>query len=170
MGHSETGETDKFDGPYYLFKFLHELPKWLPVPRLDAPDALVNLVPIDFVVDAMIHISQQSDAHGKVYQIADPNPMSASDILALTLQLLGKKRITASLPISAIDTLLSNEKLASWTGLPHETVAYFGHDARYDTSNTSRAICDKTSLRCPHLSTYLSRLIQYMVDQQASRW
>ena len=35
VGHSETGEMDKIDGPYYFFKLLqklrHALPEWFPL-------------------------------------------------------------------------------------------------------------------------------------------
>ena len=35
VGHSETGEMDKIDGPYYFFKLLqrlrHALPEWVPL-------------------------------------------------------------------------------------------------------------------------------------------
>src|SRR5215210_6606823 len=51
VGHSETGEMDKVDGPYYFFKLLqklrHALPEWFP---LAGPEGKkVPIVPVDFV-------------------------------------------------------------------------------------------------------------------------
>ena len=59
LGHSETGEMDKIDGPYYFFKLLqklrHALPQWFP---LAGPEGgQTNLVPVDFVAKAMDHIA-----------------------------------------------------------------------------------------------------------------
>lgn len=165
VGDSQTGQTDKYDGPYFLFQFLERLPKWMPVPQLGAKDSVVNLVPIDFVVNAMIAIGHRPNATGQVYQLADPKPMTAQSILALTLQLLDRKRLDLQVPVNAIDRLLgASSTIEDTVGLPQEAVSYFSHDARYDTSNTSRAIADMPELRCPHLSTYLHRLLQYMID------
>src|ERR687889_2173672 len=51
VGHSQTGEMDKIDGPYYFFKLIqklrHALPAWFP---LAGPEGKkVHLVPVDFV-------------------------------------------------------------------------------------------------------------------------
>ena len=49
VGHSETGEMDKIDGPYYFFKLLqklrHALPEWFPLVSVE--DGWTNIVPVD---------------------------------------------------------------------------------------------------------------------------
>src|ERR1700716_4046733 len=55
IGHSQTGEADKIDGPYYAFKILQRLrsslPEWFP---LVGPEGWpLNLVPVDFVARAL---------------------------------------------------------------------------------------------------------------------
>ena len=51
VGHSQTGEMDKIDGPYYFFKAIKKarfaLPEWMPLvgPEL----GYTNIVPVDFV-------------------------------------------------------------------------------------------------------------------------
>ena len=59
VGDSQTGETDKADGPYYFFKPLQRLrqilPPWFPAVGLEG--GRVNIVPVDFVVDALDHLS-----------------------------------------------------------------------------------------------------------------
>ena len=51
VGHSQTGEMDKIDGPYYFFKAIqkarHSLPQWFPLvgPEL----GYTNIVPVDYV-------------------------------------------------------------------------------------------------------------------------
>ena len=51
VGHSETGEMDKIDGPYYFFKLIRRMrgtvPQW--VPMLGVEGREINLVPVDFV-------------------------------------------------------------------------------------------------------------------------
>ena len=59
VGHSETGEMDKVDGPYYFFKLLQRarnlLPPWIPGIGIEGRE--INLVPVDFVAKAMDHIA-----------------------------------------------------------------------------------------------------------------
>jgi thioester reductase-like protein len=54
VGHSKTGEIDKIDGPYYFFTLLKRMRQMLPpwVPMLGFEGGRINLVPVDFVVDA----------------------------------------------------------------------------------------------------------------------
>ena len=75
LGHSETGEMDKIDGPYYFFKALKltlELPDLLPIiaPRLGS----TNVVPVDFVVNAMAHIAHQPGLDGRAFHLVSPEP------------------------------------------------------------------------------------------------
>ena len=76
VGHSETGEMDKVDGPYYFFKLLqklrHALPEWFP---LAGPEGgKTNIVPVDFVAKAMDHIAHLDDAdlYGNTFHLVDP--------------------------------------------------------------------------------------------------
>ena len=54
VGHSKTGEIDKIDGPYYFFKLIQKMRNALPpwVPTLGIEGGRINIVPVDFVVDA----------------------------------------------------------------------------------------------------------------------
>ncbi len=59
VGDSRTGEMDKIDGPYYFFKLIQRmrqlLPPWMPAVGLEG--GRINIVPVDFVVAALDHIS-----------------------------------------------------------------------------------------------------------------
>src|SRR5215208_6097225 len=76
VGHSETGEMDKVDGPYYFFKLIRRLrgvvPEWVPMPGVEGRE--INIVPVDFVVAAMDHIAHLDDQDGKAFHLTDPNP------------------------------------------------------------------------------------------------
>ena len=64
VGDSATGEMDKIDGPYYFFKLIQRmrqiLPPWMPSVGLEG--GRVNIVPVDFVVAALDHISHHFHA------------------------------------------------------------------------------------------------------------
>jgi thioester reductase-like protein len=161
VGDSRTGETDKYDGPYYLMTFLLRLPSWFPMVNVGRGDALVNLVPIDFVVEALAALAEQPDAEGKTFQLADANPMRARDIVSLLLKVLGRRPALATVPPSLFEKMLDNRRVRRLVGMPKESVVYFNHLARYDVTNTLEHLAN-TQVRCPHLSTYLSTLVDYV--------
>jgi len=161
VGDSRTGKTDKYDGPYYVFQLLRRLPQWVPMVNVGSGEALVNLVPVDFAVQAMAHIGSADGSKGQVFHIADPSPMRARDVLALALKILGRPPAMAAIPGPVADRILRSAAVEEGLGLPREALAYFDHGARYDTANTQRALAE-TSIRCPHLSTYLETLLGYM--------
>jgi nucleoside-diphosphate-sugar epimerase len=85
-GHSHTGETIKFDGPYFIMNFLDRL-KFLPlIPRLGKGEAFVNLVPIDYIIQATTYLSHLNKAAGKTYHLTDPHPYRASEIYEIMIK------------------------------------------------------------------------------------
>ena len=65
VGDSQTGETQKFDGPYYMLRVvaLGER-RHLPIPQFGRAEAPFNVVPVDFVVDALMAASAEDEARG----------------------------------------------------------------------------------------------------------
>src|SRR5205807_1260011 len=83
VGDSTTGEMDKIDGPYYFFKVIQRmrqiLPPWLPAVGLEG--GRVNIVPVDYVVDALDHISHKSGIDKRAFHLVDPVGYRVGDVL-----------------------------------------------------------------------------------------
>src|SRR5436305_2919092 len=85
VGHLQTGEMDKIDGPYYFFKLLqklrHALPEWFPLAGPEGRNA--NLVPVDFVARGIDHIAHMDDGdlYGDTFHLVDPEPISVGQSL-----------------------------------------------------------------------------------------
>ena len=83
VGHSKTGEIDKIDGPYYLFtlikKIRETIPQW--VPTLGIEGGRINVVPVDFVADAMDHIAHKKGLDGHCFHLVDPEPMRFGELM-----------------------------------------------------------------------------------------
>ena len=55
VGDSATGETEKFDGPYYILRALSRSQRMgQPMPQFGRSGAAFNVVPVDYVVAAMV--------------------------------------------------------------------------------------------------------------------
>lgn len=161
IGHSETGETDKYDGPYYLIRLAMRYPKFLPFVNIGRGRSVVNFVPVDFAVQAIAEIASQGGAVGKVFQIADPAALPTQEGTALIFQKMGKLRPVGYVPPGLVEWLMGFEGVREMVGMPRQVVTYMNLDSRYDVLNTLDAL-DGTSIECPPLPSYLDRLIDHV--------
>src|ERR1700712_5228965 len=82
VGDSRTGEMDKVDGPYYFFKAIQKaraaLPEWFPLvgPELGR----TNVVPVDYVADALDHIAHQPGLDGQTFHLASPRMQRSGEV------------------------------------------------------------------------------------------
>src|ERR1044072_7677881 len=85
VGDSRSGEIDKIDGPYYMFKLLQQarrvLPSWLPTVGVEGGE--INIVPVDYVTAAIDHIAHKPGLDGRAFSLTDPNPKTAGEVLNL---------------------------------------------------------------------------------------
>ena len=101
VGHSETGEIDKIDGPYYFFGLLKRLrralPSWAPMIGLEGKQ--INIVPVDFVAAAMDHIAHIDDPalDGRAFHLTDPNPLTAGQMVNLFARAAGAPEMSMRL-------------------------------------------------------------------------
>jgi thioester reductase-like protein len=164
VGDSTTGETLKYDGPYFIAGFLKRQPgPVVVVPRVGDPDVVrVCLVPRDFVVDAMDVLSVQDTSVGRTYALTDPHPPTAREVVDTFAARLGKRVVWVPLPLAAthalIDRVPGMERLL---GLPAESVDYFASPTTYSTRNTT-ADLEGTGVRCPSFAEYADRLVDFM--------
>ncbi|HMB52917.1 MAG TPA: SDR family oxidoreductase [Thermoanaerobaculia bacterium] len=161
VGDSRSGETDKYDGPYFTIRFMMRLPRLMPMVGIGSGKARLNLVPVDFLVDAMVEIGGQEASVGHVYQLADPGALTVSDLLDLISHELGKPRPLISVPGAVLEGALSLGPVRRLLEMPKETIVYANHPVAYDTQNTLGAL-EGTGVECPSIATYLPTLIQYV--------
>lgn len=162
VGDSDTGVTEKFDGPYFLIRFLLRQPRWAILPTVgDLRTNRVNVVPRDFLVDAMAWISLQPESIGKTYQLADPDPPTNDWMLAEMARAAGRSVLRVRLPAGLARWALTTLPVVRyWLGIPPGSVGYFTHPTRYDVSNTEAAL-EGSGIRCPPMSDYLAKLVQF---------
>ena len=164
VGDSETGETQKFDGPYFLAGFLERQPGPVAVvPKVGDPDAVrVCLVPRDFVVGAMDALSVLPASEGRTYALTDPNPPTVREVVDAFAARLEKKVVWVPLPLGPTHALIDRVPGMEWLiGLPAEAVDYFASPTTYSTTNTTTDLAG-TGVRCPSFGEYADRLVDFM--------
>ncbi len=160
VGDSQTGETDKFDGPYFILNALRRLPQYTLMTRVGSGTEPVNFVPVDFVIEAMTHLLDQDDHTGTVFHLTDPQPLTTQAVLDLFSDLLDKKVIYVPVP-SGVARALMGTGVGRYLGIAPELIDYFDHPSRYDSSHTQEALAD-TGITCPSLPSYAPKMVEYM--------
>ncbi len=177
VGDSKTGEMDKIDGPYYFFKFIQRmrqlLPPWMPTIGLEG--GRVNIVPVDFVVGALDHISHQVKAGGGCYHLVDPTGYRVGDVLDIfsraahaprmslfiNAALLGfipkgvKKGMMALAPVRRVRNAVMKD-----LGVPEDMLTFINYPTRFDRRGTDAAL-KGSGIECPNLNDYAWRLWDY---------
>lgn len=160
VGDSQTGATDKFDGPYYILQALRRLPRLTLMTKIGSGQHPVNLVPINFVVAAMAHLIQHPDARGSVFHLTDPNPMTTQAILELFTDLLDMRAAFVPVP-PRFARMLLEAGVGPYLGIAPELIDYFDFPARYDSSHAQRLLGD-AGIACPPLDAYAHRMVAFL--------
>jgi NAD(P)-dependent dehydrogenase (short-subunit alcohol dehydrogenase family) len=177
VGDSKTGEMDKIDGPYYFFKLIQKMRKMLPpwMPAIGIEGGRINIVPVDFVVDAIDHIAHVKDQDRKAFHIVDPTPYRVGDVLntfakaahapqmslRVNAALLGfipnsvKKGMLSLTPVRRIKNAVMKD-----LGLPDDMLQFVNYPTRFDCRETT-ALLKGTKIECPRLEDYAYRLWDY---------
>ena len=165
VGDSRTGQTQKYDGPYFLATFMQrQLPVAL-IPAVGNIDQVkVSLVPRDFVIEAMDQLSVLDASIGQTFALTDPNPPTVREVVDCFAGHLGKHVIWVPLPLGITRTAVGSVPgLERLLGLPAEALDYFASKTTYSTVNTVAALAG-TGLECPPFKTYADRLLDFMVE------
>src|ERR1051325_1509941 len=159
-GASKSGETGKYDGVYYLIHYLLRWPSVLSTINIGNHKVSLNLVPVDFVVDAMAALAFDERAIGKTLQLADPAPLTTNQLFnAIANSIDGhKSHITA--PAKWVRFFLMLPPSPKITGLPHNAVPYFFVKQLYDTSQAQQLLAPH-GIRCPPFETYVDRIVDF---------
>lgn len=161
VGDSRTGETDKYDGPYVVINLLAKLPAWIPMVNIGQGNALVNLVPVDFLVDAMAEIWTREEALGQTVQLADPRPHTSREIMEGILTALNYRKPLAAVPEGLVDQALSLALVRKLTGIPRQSLIYFNHEVEYDTT-VQRQLLEGSGIGCPDFLSILPTLTDFV--------
>lgn len=150
VGDSTTGETQKYDGPYFLAGFVRRQLKVAVVPAVgDADKVKVSLVPRDFVINAMDQLSVLDRSLGRTYALTDPNPPTARQLVDTFAKHMGKHVVWVPLPLGITRGLVGSVPgMEGLLGLPAEGLDYFASPTTYSTVNTTTDL-QGTGLSCP---------------------
>jgi thioester reductase-like protein len=166
VGDSRTGETAKYDGIYYLIHYLRKWPGGLTLLNIGNSAVCLNLVPIDFVIEAMVALAKDERAIGATVQIADPAPLTTEQLFDEIAKTVGGRESWMTVPRNIVYPVLMAPGAPKITGLPHSAVPYFFLEQTYDTSRV-RDLLEPHGISCPAFTDYVGSLVKYVEEHPA---
>ena len=160
-GDSQTGETAKYDGIYYLINYLRMQPGLLSFANIGNHQVRLNIVPVDFVVEAMATLAADERAVGATVQLADPAPLTTHDLFEVIAQKIAGRGSRLALPPRLVRTSLMMPFSEMLTGLPRVGVPYFFLKQTYDTAR-AQELLEPHGVRCPPFPSYAEALIEFV--------
>jgi short-subunit dehydrogenase len=177
VGHSQTGEMDKIDGPYYFFKVIQRIralvPQWAPMVGLEG--GRINVVPVDFVAQAMDHIAHEPGLDGQAFHLTDPKPKSAGQLVNTFARAAHGPQATMRIDRQMMNVVpkqarsmlaqlppvkrITDQVLGDF-GIPREVLSYIDYPSDYDSRDAQRAL-EGSGIQVPALEAYADRLWDY---------
>ncbi len=128
----------------------------------------LNLVPIDYVVDAGFHIVGDSRSLGRTFHIVDPSPLSARRVFELVARSAGRPLPRGFLPANLATALLRTPGLERFAHVPRAFLEQLATEVIYDDRNT-RELLAGMDFECPSFESYVDTMVGYVREQQAER-
>ena len=187
VGHSETGDMDKVDGPYYFFpliKMLRDrLPAWLPLVGADLGDT--NVVPVDYVTASIDHLAHLEGHDGEAFHLVNPDPQPVIEVINTLCLAAGAPQFATpidrrtsllSLIPSSLRPLRLAESLVRTTpvqvvldqtvgrlGVPSEVLGHSSFRPVFDSRRTEKALAG-SGIAVPDFESYARTLWGYWED------
>jgi len=177
VGDSKTGQIDKVDGPYYFFKAIQKMRQMLPpwMPTIGVEGGRINIVPVDYVADALDYLAHAKGLDGKCFHLTDPAPYRVGEVLnifaraahapQMTMRINAKMFGFIPAPIlyglgSLAPVKRAMKVVLNALGIPRDVFPFINWPTRYDNREAAKAL-QGSGIGVPALETYAARLWDY---------
>jgi NAD(P)-dependent dehydrogenase (short-subunit alcohol dehydrogenase family) len=178
VGNSQTGEMDKIDGPYYFFPALArlaQLPTWVPIVAPDLGDT--NVVPVDFVAEAMDALIHRGGLDGRTFHLVAPQPQPLVEVIDAFSAGAGSPRMFLAVGRSLVGTVMgalgqagrvpgvtiARDVVLDRLAIPPEVVPHMTFHPVFDSTATQREL-EPEGVTVPALDSYAALLWEYWED------
>lgn len=172
VGDSRTGEMDKVDGPYHFFGILSALAVLPNLTPILLPDTgRTNLVPVDYVVDALIALMHAEGRDGQTFHLTATKAIGLHGIYRGIAKAAGLPPLRGSLPRTVAAPVLRvrgrakvlRNMAATQLGIPIEVFDLVDAQATFVSEQTREAL-HGTGIEVPDFAGYAPRLWRYWAE------
>lgn len=159
-GHSATGETVKFDGPYFFMNMIAKVRKLPIIPYLGRSSAYINVVPIDYILDASIYLSKLPEAAGETVHLTDPKPHPVEEVYRKMVSEMTGKMPKWRLPHRMAEWSLSVAAIRKFLGVEKETLDYLTWQASFDTAK-AQSLLNGSGIKCADFLETMPEMVRF---------
>lgn len=165
VGDSRTGILARVEGAHLLIAGLLAAPRDLPVPQPVRGDVELQVVPIDYAVEAGLAITRASGTIGRTYHVIDPAAVTLHEALILIADLLGKPSPRGALPSVMARALVKLPLVDKLVHAQRALIDQLARDVRYD-DGAARPVLARAGLSCPSFSSYVGKLVAHVEHER----
>ena len=161
VGDSKTGETQKYDGPYFVLRFLMKQPGSHVVPR--SPIRTASSSAWSPRLRGRGHRPPERDA-GRGRQDVRVDRSGRTDRArdgGRVLPAPGQSPHWVRVPLRLTTALVGLPGVEFLLGFPQEALPYFAHPTIYDTSEGDRDLA-RVDLACPPFKEYAETMVEFV--------
>ncbi|MEI4769720.1 SDR family oxidoreductase [Psychrobacillus sp. FJAT-51614] len=159
-GNSMTGETTKFDGPYFFINMISNLKKLPILPYLGKSYSFINVVPSDYITKASIYCCFSEDAISKTVHLTDPNPYPVEEVYRAFVKEITGKFPKGRIPLFFAKASVSVYPVRKLLQVEKETLDYITWDSSFDTT-VAEGILKKGNINCPDFIESIPSMIRF---------
>ena len=168
VGDSVTGEIDRFDGPYLFVLLILTAPAEIAFPLPARGDVPLNLVPMDYVVNAACALMDDPGAVSRTVHLVDHAPLHAKRVYEIIASTAGRKIPRGFIPANVTRAVLRAPGLERLLRSPRAFFEQLATNVHYD-SRTARDLLGPHNIHCPPFEQYVDPMVHYVRDQLAER-
>jgi hypothetical protein len=121
-----------------------------------------NVVPRDFVISAIEHLSALTTNVGRTYAIADPDPMTVDETIRTIANCTGRTIVRVPLTKWMAKASLNYVPgVYRLMRIPADAVDYFVHPTTYDTAHATADLAS-AGITAPRFRDYAPKLVDFV--------
>jgi hypothetical protein len=137
-----------------------------PIAQFGASGAPFNVVPVDFVLDALTAAAGDEEAVNQTLHLVDPEPISAKEVLVLLAREYAGREPSVRLPPKLVARSLRFKAVrAAFSGTPAESIQYLNHSVSFDTRRADEVMA-RHGLRCPRFEDYVGPIVKFFREHE----
>ncbi|MFJ8261736.1 SDR family oxidoreductase [Rummeliibacillus sp. NPDC094406] len=164
-GDSKTGETIKFDGPYFLLNMIDRLKKLPILPYIGHSTSKINVVPVDYIFEAAVYLSELEEARGTTVHLTDPNPHPVQEVYRAFVKEITGKTPKGHIPLKVAQASLGIHTIRKKLGVEYEALDYLTWNASFDTTIANTLLKD-SGIKCADFINTIPTMIQYYEEHK----
>lgn len=159
-GHSKTGETIKFDGPYFFLNMIDRMRSMPVIPYIGNSSSYINVVPIDYILAASIYLSRLGAAEGETVHLTDPSPHPVEEVYRSMVYHMSGKFPKGRLPKKMAEMGMRLKVVRKTLGVEMETLDYMDWPASFDTASAEGLLSD-SGIVCPDFLETMPEMVAF---------